>query len=82
MAETDIPAPAAVLAEVLRTRPEEITAETAMRNTPAWDSLSHMDLVVALEAAYGVQLSMDDIAAMTTFPDLCRVLRTRGIPVL
>lgn len=81
MTETDAPVPAVVLAGVLRMRPDEISAGTAMRTTPAWDSLSHMDLVVAVETTYGVRLSMDDIAAMTSFDSLCEVLRSHGLTV-
>lgn len=67
------------VARVLRMAPSEITEETAMRTTPAWDSLSHMEMVTAIEAAFGVRLSMDDIVAMTSVAGLRNVLRAHGV---
>ncbi|WPL14176.1 acyl carrier protein [Thiorhodovibrio litoralis] len=33
---------------------------------PTWDSLSHMDLILAIESAYGLRLSGDEIADLTS----------------
>ena len=33
---------------------------------PEWDSLSHISLVMALEAEFGIQFEADDLASMTS----------------
>lgn len=71
----------ATVAKVLRLDPAEITDATAMRTTPAWDSLSHMEMVTAVEAAFGVRLSMDDIVTMTSVEGMRTVLRAHGVDV-
>lgn len=33
---------------------------------PTWDSLSHMELILAIESAYNLRLSGDEIADLTS----------------
>jgi acyl carrier protein len=68
-----------LLAEVLRLEPGEIRDKTAMRETPAWDSLRHMQLVAALEDAFGLELTVEEIVAMQDVGAIRRVLRARGV---
>ena len=44
----------------------------------AWDSLKHMELVVSLEEAFGMQLTFDEIVAMQSVGEIKRVLRAKG----
>jgi acyl carrier protein len=62
------------LAPIFRLRSEEITDTLTMADVPTWDSLSHIELVVTLEQVYGVTLSGDDIAEMTSVAAIRRVL--------
>jgi acyl carrier protein len=70
---------AAVFSEVLSIPPESITDETSPENTPKWDSLNAMNLVVALEGAFNVRLSTKEIVSMRTVGIVRKVLRTKGI---
>lgn len=38
-----------------------------MKDVATWDSLTHMDLIVMIEAELNIQLTGDDIAEMITF---------------
>lgn len=67
-----------VVARVLRLDPASISDESAMRNTPGWDSLAHMNLVMEVEATYDVRLSMDDIVTASTVAGLRSVLQAQG----
>ena len=67
-----------MLAEVLKLSASAITDELAMGNTEAWDSLKHMELVVAIETGYGLELSFDEIVAMKSVGDIRRVLAAHG----
>jgi len=53
-----------LLAGVFQMNAAEIVDETTMEDVERWDSLTHMKLVVALEGAYGIELSAEQIMAM------------------
>ncbi len=44
----------------------------------AWDSVNHLNLVMALEAEFGVRLSPDDALAMPDVASVRRIVRERG----
>ena len=69
---------AGLLAEVLQMPAANITDGLAMRDVEAWDSLKHMELVVSLEEAFGLQLTFDEIVAMQSVGEIKRVLRAKG----
>jgi acyl carrier protein len=70
---------AAVFAEVLDLPLESITDDTSPENTPQWDSLQAMNLVVALEGAFHLRLSTKEILSMRTMGIVRKVLRSKGI---
>ena len=69
-----------VFSDVLGIPIESISDETSPENTPQWDSLQAMNLVVALEAAFDVRLSTKEIISMRTVGLVRKVLRNKGIP--
>jgi acyl carrier protein len=69
---------ASVFAEVLEIPAESITDETSPENTPQWDSLQAMNLVVALEGAFNIRLSTKEILSMRTVGIVRKVLRGKG----
>jgi acyl carrier protein len=70
-----------VLAEVLQLPPSEITDDLTMKDVEAWDSLKHMELIVALETALEVQLTFEEIVAMQSVREIKRVLAERSVEV-
>lgn len=44
----------------------EINDDTSPDNTPAWDSVAHLNLVVALEETFGVAFSPDETMELTS----------------
>jgi acyl carrier protein len=68
-----------VFSEVLRIPAESISDDTSPENTPQWDSLQAMNLVIALEAAFNVRLSTKEIVSMRTVGLVRKVLRSKGI---
>ncbi len=44
-----------------------------------WDSLKHMELVVALEQTYGIELSIDEITCMQNIQEIKRILKEKNI---
>lgn len=68
-----------MIAEVLQVPAAGITDDLAMQDVEAWDSLKHMELVVALETAFDVQLTFDEIVAMQSVGEIKRVLAGRSV---
>jgi acyl carrier protein len=68
----------ALLADVLQIPAEQINDDLAMKDLDAWDSLKHMELIVALEQGFEVQLTFDEIVVMQSVREIKRVLTERG----
>lgn len=45
---------------------EEITAESSMENTFSWDSLNHMEIIIALKSQLSIDFSPSEIAGSTS----------------
>jgi acyl carrier protein len=56
-----------------------IDDETEFTQCAGWDSLKHVQLVVALETRFGVDLSADEIAALTCKRAIRNVLTARHV---
>ena len=50
-----------------------------MQDVDAWDSLTHMELVVSLESAFELELSFDEIVEMNTVEAIKRILVEKGV---
>jgi len=57
-----------VLAAVLNVDASEITAETQFGDLPQWDSMGHMEVLVALEKEFGVEVTADTITNLISVP--------------
>ena len=51
----------------------------AYRETPTWDSVAHMQLVVAIEGAFDVMLETEEVLALSSFPEARSILRKHGV---
>ncbi|MCA0375348.1 MAG: acyl carrier protein [Gemmatimonadetes bacterium] len=56
-------------------------AALAYRETPTWDSVAHMQLVVAIENAFDVMLETEDVLALSSFTESMVILRKHGVLV-
>lgn len=68
-----------IFASVLRLPPERISDETAPENTPQWDSLQSINLVLSLEEEFGIRLGTKDIGEMKNVGLAKAVLRRKGV---
>lgn len=66
------------LAEVFEVDSAEITPETQFGDLPKWDSMGHMDLMLALESAFGVQISAETISELISVPAI--LTHVDGLP--
>lgn len=69
-----------VLSAVFGVPAASITAESSMDTIESWDSIKHMNLVLALEEEFGVTIPDEDAANITSYPLVKLVLEelTRG----
>ena len=51
----------------------------AYAQTPAWDSVAHMQLVSALEGEFDVMLDTEDVIGLSSFREAERILRKYGV---
>lgn len=57
-----------ILATVLKVPVENIDGDTNMDTVESWDSLNHMNLILALEDAYSVRIPDDEATNITSYP--------------
>lgn len=55
-----------VFANTLGVKPENITPATAYNSHPKWDSLKHLEIISNLEQAFKIDISMENVIAMST----------------
>lgn len=68
-----------VLREVLGV--ESLAETSSPANVPAWDSVNHLNLILALESEYALELSLDETLEMRSVAEVRGVLRRRGVSV-
>jgi acyl carrier protein len=56
-----------IMSKVLGVPAETITSDASNETIPGWDSLGHMNLCLALEEAFSLELDGDHVASMTSF---------------
>jgi acyl carrier protein len=56
-----------------------LTPETSPDDIPRWDSLRHIALVTAVEDAFSISLSMDEMMEIRCVRDIQAVLARHGV---
>lgn len=46
-----------------------------------WDSVAHLQLVVALEDAFDISLTPADVVELKSYADALEILRRHGVPI-
>ena len=68
-----------LMAAVFETAEDQINEDTSPDTQPKWDSLHHMNLVLALEEAFGVELSEDQTVEIMNYKLVKIVLKELGV---
>ncbi|TPE53093.1 acyl carrier protein [Amaricoccus solimangrovi] len=55
-----------------------LTREMTADDVAAWDSVSHIELIYAIEDEFGIKFSARDIAELSCVGDLIAVIERRG----
>lgn len=57
-----------VIAEVLQVSIDEITPEITFGDIPQWDSLGHMEILLALEESFAIAVTAETISDLVSLP--------------
>jgi acyl carrier protein len=68
-----------VLADVFGVDVATVGEESSVDSIAAWDSLNHLNLVLALEERFGVSFSEEQIVEMMNYPLVKAVLEEAGV---
>ena len=66
MAESTVADVRRILAEVLELDPGAVAAEASTASLEAWDSIAHLNLILALEQELGVAIPPEEMADLTS----------------
>jgi acyl carrier protein len=70
-----------VLAEILTLvleRPVAAGEVVRRADEPKWDSLKHLEIIMAVEAAFGVSFTTDEMSSVSSSVDLARKTEAAG----
>lgn len=70
-----------LLSIVFKVPPEKIDANTSPDTLPEWDSLKHLNMILALEEQFDIAISEEDAMQMVSFELLVLTLREHGIEI-
>jgi acyl carrier protein len=71
----------AVFRETFSNKAIEISEATTASDIKGWDSLAHINLILAVEKAFGIRLVTRDVRSMKNVGDMIRLIKiktTRG----
>lgn len=60
---------------------DKINDSLSINNTESWDSLKHMELIIAIEENYNIKLTTDEIVSMINIKKIKNILKKRGVNV-
>jgi acyl carrier protein len=67
-----------IVADVLGTSKARITAESSPDTLDKWDSVHHLNIVMALEERFGVELEPEDVEGMRSVAKIVAIVDARA----
>lgn len=68
-----------IVAGVLNIEPTDLSNQSSGLNTQNWDSLRHIELILAVETAFNVTFTMSEMVSMQNLGDMRRLLIDKGV---
>jgi len=68
-----------IMAKTLKVPESDIHDHLTMDDLEDWDSLKHMELIIAIETSAGIELTFDEIVNMRSVLAIKKVLYARGM---
>lgn len=70
-----------VVAQVLNIDERMLNARSRPNNTEGWDSLRHIEVMLAIETAFDVRLTMMELTSLRDLGDVADALAAKGVAV-
>ncbi len=70
-----------VLSEAFQKPAHEITPELTQQDIPAWDSEGHLELIMAIEQAFGVEFELVEATTLRSVKAIEEALRRHAVLV-
>lgn len=74
MHDDRLAAAAGIIAAVLGCRAEDVTAEAPVGSLPQWDSIGHLNIIMAFEERLGRQLTAEETGSLETVASFAALL--------
>jgi acyl carrier protein len=55
----------------------EVADNISQKNCSKWDSMSHLNLIIALESEFDISIEPEEIAEMKTLADIKRIITSK-----
>lgn len=68
-----------IMSNIFEIQEDEINDDSSIDKIESWDSLKHINLIIALEEQFGITITEDEMLEMTSFPDIKRILKDKGV---
>lgn len=68
------------MSQVFRVPEDQIHEDASPQTISHWDSLSHMNLVIALEEAFAIQFQDQEIVQMTSYEAILSKVSLKACP--
>ncbi|MBI2998860.1 MAG: acyl carrier protein [Deltaproteobacteria bacterium] len=66
-----------IMGIIFRVDPQAIDASATRDTIESWDSLHHINLILALEEHFNIQFSLDDVEQMDSFRSIVDLILAR-----
>ena len=68
-----------LIANVLNISVDQVTPDRSPQNVEGWDSVQHLNLVLALEQSLGIQLAPEEIEQMQSVGGILNIVRQKSV---
>lgn len=66
-----------IMAQILSVNESEITPNSSPDNLPTWDSLKHMNLVLAIEQGFDISFEDEEIIQMLNYEIIVEIIKEK-----
>ena len=68
-----------VIGSILGVPSETLSDDSSSENTQGWDSLRQLSILLALESAYGINISTNEAMNVSSIANIKAVLKQHGV---
>lgn len=70
-----------IMSNIFEIQEDEISDDSSIDKIESWDSLKHINLIIALEEHFGISVNEEEMLEMISYADIKRILKDKGVSV-